>query len=423
MASKKRRLHNCKNHSRIVARGKCCQCGAWICRECAHLKGGQFFCIDTCAKEHVSPTRSQEPNANPGGNHRRTMPGLYALAALTLALCSVAFGLWQFRTASLLRQENHQLQRQRLDLLEALREERRPSDTASAQLKKEPKGTSDVPEPVVRSARPAKPVTYPPPPRASISKLGLPVSFDNGSPDRKLVALTFDGGSHANAAYEILDTLRSRRVRATMFLTGHFIRRHSKLVRHIVQEGHEVGNHTYSHPHLTAWAQERSHRTLAKVTPELIATELARADRLFHATTGRHFVPLWRAPYGEKNREICIWGQKAGYIHVGWRQGRSWRQSLDSNDWVPDEETPGYHSPREIYEKIISLASSEPYGANGGIVLFHLGTLRKDRKEQAHLILGLLIDSLRDMGYELVTVSRMMKLSGVSRSNLAQLRN
>lgn len=302
-------------------------------------------------------------------------------------------------------------------LLTALREERRePSELSDSQETIPPSPTSARSTP--QSSVP-KPVSYAPPPRPVLSSIGLPISFDNGSPDEKLVALTFDGGSHANAAYEILDTLRSRKVRSTMFLTGHFIRRHKKLVRAIVADGHEVGNHTASHPRLTAWAQNRTHATLPGITPERIATELARADKLFHEVTGTRFAPLWRAPYGEKNREICLWGQQAGYLHVGWRQGRSWRQSLDSNDWVPDAETPGYHTPSEIYRKIIEMARSKPYGVNGGIVLFHLGTLRKDRDQQAHLILGTLIDSLRDMGYRLVTVSEMVESSGVDRKILA----
>jgi peptidoglycan/xylan/chitin deacetylase (PgdA/CDA1 family) len=204
-----------------------------------------------------------------------------------------------------------------------------------------------------------------------------------------------------------------------MFLTGQFMLKRSDLVRRFVAEGHEVGNHTYNHPHLTSWAKDRTHTTLPSMSRAKLFAELGRTERAFESVTGRQIMPLWRAPYGERNRTICAWGQEAGYLHVGWRQGRTWRENLDSNDWVPDEDDPAYHSPGDILKKIADAAQQQPSGINGGIILMHLATLRSRRSQQVHLVLGRLIDHLRGLGYEFVTVSRMAQLSGV---DLALLR-
>lgn len=246
----------------------------------------------------------------------------------------------------------------------------------------------------------------------------LPVSFDNGDRTRKVVALTFDGDGHDNASQEILDTLASRGVKATMFVTGRFIERRPGLIARIVSEGHVVGNHMYGHPHLTAWEQIRVQQTLPDVTAAMVARQLARADSVFYRLTGRWMAPIWRAPYGDKNRTVCAWGQQAGYLHVGWRQGRTWKQSLDSNDWIPNASEPGYFTPSEVVDKFLNAAREEPYGINGGIILMHLGTVRAQRSQQVHLVVGTLIDRLRELGYSFVTIPQMAEVSEVDLSLL-----
>jgi peptidoglycan/xylan/chitin deacetylase (PgdA/CDA1 family) len=240
----------------------------------------------------------------------------------------------------------------------------------------------------------------------------IPYIIDNAPPTRPLFALTFDGGSLANIAGEILDTLASRGVRSTMFVTGEFIRRFPNAVSRIAAEGHELGNHTHRHPHLTTYAENRTQSTRPGVSRQTVISELNGAAQLLADRTGLRFAPLWRAPYGEYNQEICRWALEAGYIHIGWRQGGSWGRNLDTNDWVPDESWSAYKTPEEVFDKIINIASN-PGGLNGGIVLMHLGTERKVRSQQVHTILGRLIDTLRGMGYEPVTVSDMLFRTGI----------
>lgn len=247
---------------------------------------------------------------------------------------------------------------------------------------------------------------------------GLLLSLDNGPLDQKIIALTFDGGSLCNAAAEILDTLSSRNVKATFFLTGEFIRRFPETVKRIVGDGHEAGNHTATHPHLTTYEQDHTQTALPGVSAVFLERELHLAEITFNKTTGRPFSPLWRAPYGEVNAALCRWAQAAGYLHVGWRQGPSWSHSLDCTDWVADKETKGYHSPQQVLDKIVNAAGEKPAGVNGGIILMHLGTERVEPDAQVHRVLGALIDRLRGRGYSFVTAGAMAAAAGADLSLL-----
>ncbi|MDR2693782.1 MAG: polysaccharide deacetylase family protein [Chitinispirillales bacterium] len=288
-----------------------------------------------------------------------------------------------------------------------------PEETFSIQSTPAPAGT----EMSGGSSR-RRPGGHIPPPQSSSqtsprSSGGVPFMFNNASTAVNLFALTFDGGSSANAAGDILDTLASRGVKSTVFLTGAFIKRYPQIVTRIAAEGHELGNHTMNHPHLTTYAENRAQTTRPGVSRASLAGELTAAERLLFERAGNlRFAPLWRAPFGEYNREICEWAFSAGYIHIGWRQGGSWRVNLDSNDWVTDESSPAYRTPQEVFDKIAAIAQT-PGGLNGGIILMHLGTERARRSEQVHTILGKLIDTLRGMGYKPVTVSTLLYHSGI----------
>lgn len=72
-----------------------------------------------------------------------------------------------------------------------------------------------------------------------------------GDPDKKVIYLTFDNGYEQGYTAEILDVLKKKDVPAAFFVTGHYLNTEPQLVKRMVQEGHIVGNHTYSHPDLT----------------------------------------------------------------------------------------------------------------------------------------------------------------------------
>jgi peptidoglycan/xylan/chitin deacetylase (PgdA/CDA1 family) len=231
------------------------------------------------------------------------------------------------------------------------------------------------------------------------------VSFDRGRRDLPKVALTFDGGSDAGETELILAVLEERRVRATFFITGDYLRQFPALVRRIVAGGHEVGNHTWSHPHLTAWGRTGHHDTLPGIDRATIQRELGRTAAAYERLTGSALAPLWRAPYGEVNGEIARWAADAGWNHVGWSRAEGGRQTLDSLDWVADPGSRNHLSSTQMVERILSF-DAVGGGLSGGIVLMHLCARRED--PLAGRLAGL-IDALRERGYDLSTVGELQR--------------
>ncbi len=233
------------------------------------------------------------------------------------------------------------------------------------------------------------------------------LEISRGPTSERKVALTFDGGAEANATQEILDILKAKGIRTTIFLTGGYIRKYPELVRRMVQEGHEVGNHTMTHPHLTTYAENRRQETRAGVNRQLVHKELQQVAALFQEVTGRRMAPYWRAPYGEHNVEIRRWAVELGYLHVGWTRDAASGEDLDSRDWVADPESRIYASAREIRERILQFGKGRGSGASGGIILLHLGTQR--RQDQFHRELPEIIDRFQAQGYRLVTISALLE--------------
>jgi peptidoglycan/xylan/chitin deacetylase (PgdA/CDA1 family) len=243
-------------------------------------------------------------------------------------------------------------------------------------------------------------------------KYGTPTSsflardFSRGNLTDKKIALTFDGDYLDNITSEILDILKEENIRCTIFLTGRYIRRYSDLVKRMVAEGHEIGNHSWDHPHLTTFEQNHLHQTRPEITSEKVQQELLKTAELFRQVTGKMMAPLWRAPYGEHNAEIRNWAAAVGFRQIGWTVGKDWDDGMDTLDWVANKSATTYHSADEIAEKILSFANNNPYGANGAVILMHLGTQRND--DYPHLKLPFIIQQFKGMGYQLVTISEML---------------
>ncbi|MCI0513373.1 polysaccharide deacetylase family protein [candidate division KSB1 bacterium] len=229
--------------------------------------------------------------------------------------------------------------------------------------------------------------------------------FVRGDISLRQVALTFDGDYLDNAAAPILETLKTKKINATFFLTGRFMERYPTTLRQIVAEGHEVGNHTWRHPHLTFYPEKHQHETRPEITRELLQQELQRTATLFEKVTRQKMRRLWRAPYGEQNPTIRAWAAELGYRQIGWTTAAKLKLSLDTMDWVTDKSSGIYQRPEEMLKKILQFAAKDEHGLNGGIILMHLGTERKE--DFPYLVLGQLIDSLQVRGYQLTTISKM----------------
>jgi peptidoglycan/xylan/chitin deacetylase (PgdA/CDA1 family) len=215
------------------------------------------------------------------------------------------------------------------------------------------------------------------------------------------VALTFDGDSSANRTAELLDVLQRLDLRVTLFVTGRFIEAHPGIIRRAVLSGHEIGNHTYSHPHLTTYASNRRHDLHPEITRERLQAELRRTEKAFAAATGRTMLPLWRAPYGEENRALRAWALELGYLHVRWSSLD--RASLDSRDWVADEHSSLYQSSSAIMQRLARFPE-----LRGGIVLMHLSTERADPPWDE---LPAFIEEIRRRNLEPAPVSRLLESS------------
>ena len=230
------------------------------------------------------------------------------------------------------------------------------------------------------------------------------VSFERGRRDLPKLALTFDGGGDAGESERILAILKLRGVTATFFLTGDYITHNPELVRRIAAARHEVANHTWSHPHLTSWDRTHRHETLAGRDRKFIRGELNRTAAAYEALTGRFMTALWRAPFGEVNDDLLSWAEAGGWRHVGWtRDDDGGRHTLDSLDWVSERSSRNYLTSEQIAARILSFGAGGA-GLRGGIVLMHLSS-RRDDPEVSRL--GDLIDTLRESGYSLVTVTEL----------------
>ncbi|MBN9544021.1 MAG: glycosyltransferase [Alphaproteobacteria bacterium] len=199
----------------------------------------------------------------------------------------------------------------------------------------------------------------------------------------KKLALTFDDGPDPDWTPQILDILKAKHVQASFFVIGANMQAHPGLVQRILDEGHEVGSHTFTHPNL-------ADTPLAAVRLELNATQ-----RLFEALTGRSMRML-RPPYlGDAEpsdaEEIVpiVEAQKLGYITIG--------THVDTLDW---QELP--------VEKMMQLVEKEVHDPNpdlrGNIILMH--DSGGDRTQTIKL-LPILIDRMRAEGYSFVPVSQL----------------
>jgi peptidoglycan/xylan/chitin deacetylase (PgdA/CDA1 family) len=227
-----------------------------------------------------------------------------------------------------------------------------------------------------------------------------PYNITRGDPRVRSFALTFDAdcgpGSMFDliAARSILDTLRSANLSCTFFLTGRFMESYPELVGSIVEAGHEVGNHTYTHPHLHS------------VDIPTFKRELSRTGEEFARVTGRPLAPYWRAPYGEYRRRLWKTAVGCGYTHIGWTHGRTLSEGFDSLDWVDDLQSNRYFPSRQILERMLSSNKK-----NGAIALFHLASRKSD---PVYMILPKLIDGLASMHYRIVRISELQASSTFS---------
>ena len=201
------------------------------------------------------------------------------------------------------------------------------------------------------------------------------------------LALTFDDGPDSQWTPQILDILKEKNVKATFFIIGANAEAHPGLVQRILAEGHEIGNHTFTHPNL------------AETSIGADEVELNATQRLFEALTGRS-MRMFRPPYlgdaepSNKDEIVPVEiAQDLGYITIG--------VHVDTLDW---EKLP----PAEMM-KLVNQEITDPNpDFRGNVILMHDGG---GDRSQTLALLPQLIDQLRARGYRFVPVSQLAGLT------------
>jgi cellulose synthase/poly-beta-1,6-N-acetylglucosamine synthase-like glycosyltransferase/peptidoglycan/xylan/chitin deacetylase (PgdA/CDA1 family)/spore germination protein YaaH len=213
------------------------------------------------------------------------------------------------------------------------------------------------------------------------TKLPMPESISRqGDPGPHKVALTFDDGPDPKWTPKILEILKEKKAPAAFFVLGTQAQHYPDLLGRIVSEGHEVGNHTYSHQNLTETGDEQ------------IALELNATTRLIEAVTG-HSTAFFRPPYNSDGTPTQPGEMRAlrvardlGYLTV--------TQSIDPDDW----EKPGSQA---ILDRV------KNQRAKGSVILMHDGGGDRHQTVEA---LPKIIDWLRSRGDVIVPLGDIINL-------------
>ena len=184
-----------------------------------------------------------------------------------------------------------------------------------------------------------------------------------GNNEDKYVYLTFDEGYEAGYTPQILDTLKENDVKATFFITAHYVNSQPDLVKRMIDEGHIIGNHTVNH------------YSMPDLTDEKIKSEIQELHTAIYNKFGYEMKYL-RPPMGEYSQRTLNTIQSLGYTTVMW--------SFAYDDW--DENKQG----REDYAKQKILGNVH----NGAVILLH-----GNSKDNANT-LDYCIKEIKKMGYE-----------------------
>lgn len=198
------------------------------------------------------------------------------------------------------------------------------------------------------------------------------ITFSVVHTDGPYIAMTFDDGPSATLTPKLLDLLAARHIKVTFFVIGENVAEHPEIVARAAREGHEIGNHSWSHPNL------------AKMSQENVRSQLQRTDDAIKNATGKR-PTLMRPPYGSLTQREKHWiHDEFGYQIILW--------DVDPYDW----KRPG---PAVVRNRI--LKETRP----GSIVLshdIHPGTIEA---------MPATLDALEAKGFKFVTVSELISMA------------
>lgn len=204
-----------------------------------------------------------------------------------------------------------------------------------------------------------------------------PVTIWAGEPSKPAVALTFDDGPSPRYTTKILALLKKYQAKATFFVMGAKVEKYPRLVKAMLRDGHEVGNHSFTHPRLTETSQLVRERELERTRLDLDLLGCPKEPMLI------------RPPYSAYDDRLV------SYLTHTQRQLVLW--SIDSGDWR------GLDA-RHIARNVLGRAQ------NGSIVVFHDSDekSRADRRATVNA-LKVILPALQALGYRMVTISELVE--------------
>lgn len=195
-----------------------------------------------------------------------------------------------------------------------------------------------------------------------IYREAIKVPLDNTKP---IIAFTFDDGPNELYTHQVLDILYEKKVPATFFVLGKNIEGNECILKEIVQSGHELGNHTYSHADLTTLDQEE------------IISEIGQTQELVEKVIPGYALKYVRPPYGRCNQAV---EEAINGLVVLWE--------VDSGDWEKVEA-------QIIYNTVVDNVR------DGDIIVFH------DGNSSTVVVLKEIISELQARGYQFGTLSQL----------------
>lgn len=203
------------------------------------------------------------------------------------------------------------------------------------------------------------------------TSVGTKVSYSRVATSLPFLALTFDDGPHPQYTPRLLDVLKQRNVKATFYVVGTNAKRYPEIMRRIVAEGHEIGNHTITHGNLTKMSEAGVRRELSDAHDAIVAAA-GVAPRTM------------RPPYGAITAAQKSWIRRdLGYPTILW--------SVDPEDW----KKPGSSV---VTSRLVSGA------APGAILLVH------DIHSASVDAMPATVDKLLARGFQFVTVTQLIAM-------------
>ncbi len=186
--------------------------------------------------------------------------------------------------------------------------------------------------------------------------------------EEKKLSISFDAAWGSDYTLELLEILEKYNVKTTFFLVAFWIDKYPDMVKKIDECGHEIGNHSASHPNMSQLSEKKAEE------------ELTITSNKIEKITGKR-VNLFRPPYGDYNNRLMKTAERLGYYVIQWDV-----DSLDYRDYGADV----------MVERVLSRIT------NGSIVLFHNNATYTTKA------LPIILGRIQQLGYEIVPISELI---------------